>query len=105
MKQNENFREILEDNKKKVFIGMVSILFIGCLYVIYNRFYRDQAQNELLIKMDVVKDKIPNGSNGMGISPIEFMKMYEDVENLEENDTLELQKLNDKLDKIIKNEN
>mgnify|MGYP000371470405 CR=1 FL=1 len=105
MKRNENFSDFLQRNKKVVFILMVAILFIGCGKWVYDRFFVDNTEFGTTEKMEVLEDRIKTQKNRPGVSPMEFMDIYEDINNLQDLDTLQIRELNEKLDKMIENEN
>lgn len=105
MKQKENFSDFLQRNKKVVFIVMVTILFIGSGKILYDGFFTERTAFGTNEKIDVMEKKITVPSKRPGVNPTEFMDIYDDINNLQDLDTLELEKLNDKLDKLIQNEN
>ena len=105
MKQKESFSELLQRHKKIVFISMVVILFIGSGKLIYDRFFAEKTEFGANERMTEMETKIKSPSKSPGVNPMEFMDIYDDINNLQDLDTLELEKLNEKLDKLIQNEN
>ncbi|MBS9767654.1 MAG: hypothetical protein KGV44_08960 [Flavobacteriaceae bacterium] len=99
--QIEKLKEYLKANPKKVFLGMFIILILSLAYSIYNIMNRTEQ---------TAPPPLPSFSINSGKTPIleQLKEAYKLKEMLSDStvlrDSVQLKKINENLDKLLKNE-
>lgn len=104
MKLKSNFKTTIEDNRKVVLSLMFLFLFLGILKIFYERNRNKSVKTEGLKESTFIKDDIPLNKTGNGIGILDAIDVYTEVKSVDQNDSLQVKRMNDKLNKIIKNE-
>tara|TARA_R110000868_G_scaffold411003_2_gene701290 strand:- start:13564 stop:13881 length:318 start_codon:yes stop_codon:yes gene_type:complete len=105
MKQKEIFKEKLQTNKKVALAIMYVILLFGVTKVCIEASKRRSKKNMVPIDKKTIRAKTPLMNNQNSIGLFDAIKIYSEVQEIKEDDTLAIKKINQKLDKILKNEN
>ena len=105
MRQKETFKELLESNKKLVLILMFIVLVLGIGKIFFEKSLHSNKETEELEESEFVKDKAPISRTSGNINMWEMMSIYSEVKDLNPEDTTAIEKVSNKLDKLIKDEN
>lgn len=101
-KTYSEYAELLEENKKLVLVAMVIIMLLGIGKIYFEKSLKTDVLTEDLNEKDFVETKPLYTGSGIGI--FEMLEVYSEVKALDKSDTLQIKKMNEKLDKIISNE-
>ena len=105
MRQKETFKELLESNKTLVLILMFIVLLLGIGKIFFEKSLHSNKETEELEESQFVKDKAPISTSSVNINMWEMMSIYSEVKDLNPEDTTAIEKVSNKLDKLIKDEN
>lgn len=101
MKIKRTFSEHLQNHKKLVLILMILVIVIGIIRIFYQRSKSTETKTENLEEAAYVEIKESVFNNG-GVGVMDLMDIYSEIKELDAKDTLKIEKMNEKLDKIIK---